>query len=48
MKYPAGIAPVIGSTSAERINQAPAALEIDYAREDWYRLLEARNGCEVP
>lgn len=24
------------------------ALDIDYMREDWYRLLEARNGSEVP
>lgn len=48
MKHPAGIAPVIGSTDERRIREAPAALDVDYAREDWYRLLEARNGREVP
>lgn len=47
LKHPAGIAPVIGSTNAERIRLAPASLGVDYTREDWYRLLEARNGCEV-
>lgn len=46
-KPSAGIAPVIGSTDPERIRQAPASLTIDYSREDWYRLLEARRGSEV-
>ena len=40
--------PVIGSTSAERVVQATRALEIDYHRDDWYRLLEARLGEPVP
>ena len=48
LKHPAGIVPIIGSTSPERINDAVTALDISYSREDWYRLLEARNGCPVP
>ncbi len=48
LRHPASIAPIIGSTTPERIREAVAALDIDYSREDCYRLLEARNGREVP
>ncbi|MEM9160064.1 MAG: aldo/keto reductase [Verrucomicrobiota bacterium] len=48
LKHPSGIAPIIGSTHPGRIAQAKQALAIDYSREDWYRLLEARNGEPVP
>ena len=48
LRHPAGISPVIGSTRSERIAAATAALYVDYGREDWYRLLEARNGAPVP
>ena len=48
LKHPANIFPIIGSTTPERIVAAKQALAIDYSREDWYRLLEARNGQAVP
>jgi predicted oxidoreductase len=48
LKHPAGISPIIGSTTPARIEAAKQALDIDYDREDWYRLLEARNGHPVP
>ncbi|NQZ81102.1 MAG: aldo/keto reductase [Colwellia sp.] len=48
LKHPANICPIIGSTTPERIIAAKKALELDYSREDWYRLLEARNGQSVP
>jgi len=48
LRHPAGIQPIIGSTTPERIAAAPRALALDYRREDWYRLLEARNGAPVP
>ena len=48
LKHPAGIQPIIGSTTPERIAAAAGALNIPYRREDWYRLLEARNGRAVP
>lgn len=48
LKHPANICPIIGSTTPERIISAKQALELDYSREDWYRLLEARNGQAVP
>lgn len=48
LRHPAGIQPIIGSTTPERIEAATRALKLDYSREDWYRLLEARNGRPVP
>jgi len=48
LKHPADIFPIIGSTTPERIIAAKQALELNYSREDWYRLLEARNGVSVP
>jgi len=48
LKHPANICPIIGSTTPERIVAAKQALQIDYSREHWYRLLEARNGQAVP
>ncbi|MBK1879009.1 aldo/keto reductase [Pelagicoccus mobilis] len=48
LKLPSQVAPIIGSTDPDRIATAKKALEIDYTREDWYRLLEARNGQPVP
>jgi predicted oxidoreductase len=48
LQHPATISPLIGSTTPSRIAAATTALDIDYSREDWYRLLEARNGQRVP
>ena len=48
LRHPAGIMPIIGSTRPSRIKAALQSLDISYSREDWYRLLEARNGHEVP
>jgi len=48
LKHPSMILPIIGTTTPSRIKAAKKALEIDYSREDWYRLLEARNGYPVP
>lgn len=48
LEHPAGIVPIIGSTRPERIRTAVKSLTLDYSREDWYRLLEARDGHPVP
>jgi predicted oxidoreductase len=48
LKHPSMVLPIIGTTSPSRIKAAKQALEIDYSREDWYRLLEARIGYPVP
>lgn len=47
LKHPSNICPIVGSTTPERIVAAKAALTLDYSHEDWYRLLEARNGKPV-
>ena len=47
LRHPAGICPIIGSTTPARIETAKQALDVDYSREDWYRLFEARNGEPV-
>lgn len=48
LRLPARVAPIIGSTQADRIRDARRALDVPYTRSDWYRLMEARNGAEVP
>jgi len=45
--HPSEILPIIGSTQPDRIRAALKSLQIEYQREDWYRLLEARNGEPV-
>lgn len=48
LKHPAGILPVLGTTKLHRIESAIQAIDINLSREDWYRLLEASRGHEVP
>ena len=48
LKHPAKICPIVGSTNPQRIVEAKQALELNYSREDWYRVLQARNGQPVP
>jgi predicted oxidoreductase len=48
LKHPAKIFPVVGSTTPQRIQMASDSLNLNYSKEDWYRLLEARNGQSVP
>ena len=44
LMHPSGVLPIIGTMNTERISSALEACDIPYTREDWYRLLEARNG----
>lgn len=48
LKHPAGILPVVGSTSPERIREATRAVELELTREEWYRLLIAARGEPLP
>ncbi len=48
MKHPAGIIPILGTTKSARIKSAILAKSIDLSREEWYMLLRAANGHEVP
>ena len=40
--------PIIGSGRIERVQAAIAATELSLSREQWFRLLEAAQGSEVP
>lgn len=48
LKHPAGVYPVVGTTSKERLKTAVKAIQIELELEDWFVLLEASNGHEVP
>lgn len=48
MAHPAGIVPIIGSQSADRIAEARAALEVQWTRQDWYAVLVAARGEKLP
>ena len=46
--HPSKIYPVVGTTSIQRIENAIAALEIELELVDWFLLLKASQGNEVP
>lgn len=48
LKHPSGIIPVLGTTKITRIEKAKEALSINLSHEDWYILLEAAVGEQVP
>jgi predicted oxidoreductase len=48
LKHPSGIRPVVGSGKIERIQALVEAEKIELDRQQWFELLEAARGCEVP
>lgn len=48
MKHPSNIHPVIGTTSKQRIVDAVKAVDISLTLEDWFLMLAASQGHEVP
>lgn len=48
MAHPAGIVPIIGSQSAERIAEGAQALAMRWTRQDWYAVLVAARGERLP
>lgn len=48
MNHPAGIHPVIGTTQLERHKVAVAACDISIETEDWFYLLAAYRGYDIP
>lgn len=48
LKPPAKPHPVIGTTTKERITSSAKAAQLDLELQDWFALLEASNGHEVP
>lgn len=48
LKHPSKITPVIGTTVKERIKNSNLATRLELDLEDWFLLLEASQGQEVP
>ena len=48
MAHPAGIIPIIGSQSAERITEGARAMSMRWTRQDWYAVLVAARGEKLP
>jgi predicted oxidoreductase len=48
MAHPAGIIPIVGSQSADRIAEAAQALAMRWTRQDWYAVLIAARGEKLP
>ena len=48
LRHPAGVHPVIGTTTKERLELSVQAASISLELQDWFLLLEASNGHEVP
>ncbi|MFS4492579.1 aldo/keto reductase [Maribacter sp. 2308TA10-17] len=48
LKHPSGVFPVVGTASKERLKASMEATQIDLELEDWFLLLEASKGHEVP
>ena len=48
MAHPAGIVPIIGSQSPERIAEGAQALTMRWTRQDWYAVLIAARGEDLP
>jgi predicted oxidoreductase len=48
LKHPADILPVLGTSKKERVKSAVEALSVYMEDEDWFRLLKASTGEELP
>ena len=48
LKHPAKVFPVVGTASAHRLKDAMAATKIQLELEDWFVMLQASQGHEVP
>jgi predicted oxidoreductase len=48
MRHPAGVQPVIGTTSPARIRACAEAAGVTLTREEWYNLYVAARGVRVP
>jgi predicted oxidoreductase len=48
LKHPSGINPVVGTTNKKRLSLSIEASKIELDLEDWFLILEASQGHEVP
>lgn len=47
LKHPANILPVIGTSRGENIKKINESLGVNLEHEDWFKLLQAKNGKEI-
>ena len=48
LRHPAGILPILGTMTPERIGDSCRADDLQMSRAEWYRLFELANGESVP
>ena len=48
LRHPSGIAPIVGTTHSERIQEAAQADELELTRDEWYRLMVAARSRPLP
>lgn len=48
LKHPSKILPIIGTSRSENMVKFKNSLAIDLEREDWFQLLEAKEGKQIP
>jgi predicted oxidoreductase len=48
LKLPSSPLPILGSGKLERVRLAVAATAMEMSREQWFAILEAARGVEVP
>ena len=48
LKHPANVHPVVGTTNPKRLEASMKATQLDLELQDWFALLEASKGVEVP
>jgi predicted oxidoreductase len=48
LKHPSRMVPIIGSNNPERIRDAAQAADVELTREEWYQLLIAARGEQLP
>src|SRR5210317_550480 len=48
LQHPSGILPVVGTTKAENLEAAQAALKIKLDRQQWYTIYQAATGTTLP
>ena len=48
MAHPAGIVPIVGSQQPERIAEAAQVLTVRWTRQEWYAVLVAARGENLP
>ena len=48
LKHPSKVVPIVGSIKPERIKALAAAASLELTREEWYHLVTAARGAEMP